>query len=88
MSRAEVLEQVIKQLGKVAEKGKVLKDDLIEEVGEYLETGTDYISRLGGRDPIDTDTVVRNVFTNKFNRQADLEGVKYKKRDHEKRQNN
>ena len=80
MSRAEVLEQVIKQLGKVAEKGKVLKDDLIEEVGEYLETGTDYISRLGGRDPIDTDTVVRNVFTNKFNRQADLEGVKYKKK--------
>ena len=37
MSRAEVLEQVIKQLGKVAEKGKVLKDDLIEEVGSILK---------------------------------------------------
>ena len=63
---------------KVFKKGRELIDDFSDEIGDYLETGSDYLKRLGG-DPVDTDQVVRNVFTNKYNRQADLEGVKYKK---------
>ena len=71
MSRGKGIKETFK-------KGKDLIDDLSDEIGDYLETGSDYLKRLGG-DPVDTDQVVRNVFTNKFNRQADLEGVKYKK---------
>ena len=41
---------------KVFKKGRELIDDFSDEIGDYLETGSDYLKRLGG-DPVDTDQV-------------------------------
>lgn len=70
MSRGEILKEGLK-------KGRDLIDDLSDEIGDYLETGAEYLQRLGGR-PIDVDNVVKNSLSTKFNRQAEIEQVKSK----------
>ena len=58
-------------------KGREFIDDLSDEIGDYLETGAEYLQRLGGR-PIDVDNVVKNSLSTKFNRQAEIQQVKSK----------
>ena len=69
MARKELLKNVFS-------KGKELADDLVDEFGEYLETGKEYFENLGGsKNP---DNVTQQTITNKQNKQAEIETVKKK----------
>lgn len=71
MARKELLKNVFS-------KGKELADDLVDEFGEYLETGKEYFENLGGsKNP---DNVTQQTITNKQNKQAEIETVKKKRK--------